>query len=366
MRIKTGSAGTRMFAGTSTGIPILVGICMLCCLAALSVIALMVRGGGYENLLMAFPENIHTPGLDIQKIEQVCEDEFLVTYEIPGTDRIKMNAADYSVTLIGTNSSYPHLMGYVNVAGSFFSKAAWDTQQKHAVLNQTAAAAIFGSYHVAGKTIKLKNGTWLITGVVADGDDVNNIIYVPSSVAGGAPHALAILMAGDSGVNEAYTKSILKTLGVHEAHYRIINTDTLSRIYGERVSVALMILFCMVFVCLCPPGLSKMNRGLAEYLDRLQYKTARDIITENRSDIIKKAVILLLLLAGAVIVLVLLLRILVICLGWRDTPSFSGLIQNEFLPKTTLFTNYHQWDIVLFIIFLLLAISVIIRISLKK
>jgi hypothetical protein len=114
-------------------------------------------------------------------------------------------------------------MGYMNVEGSFFSKKAWDAKQKHAVLNETAARTLFGSYRVAGKTIKLKDGIWLVTGVLADGDDENSIMYVPSSVTGGMPKSLVLLLAPDKGISEAYAKSVLKTLNIHESNYRFIN-----------------------------------------------------------------------------------------------------------------------------------------------
>jgi hypothetical protein len=320
--------------------------------------ALIVREGRYKNLLFAFPENIHTANLNIQKIEQLCEDDFLLTYEIPMADRVSINAAEYPVTVVGTNSYYPHLMGYVST-GAFFSGAAWEGRQKHAVLNETAAFTIFGSYRVAGKTIKLKGEVWLVTGVLTDGDDENSIIYVPSSVSGGTPKSLAVLTAPGRGIDEAYVKSVLKTLGIHEANYRIVNADRLSRVYGERVSAAVMVLFCVLFVCVCLPVLSKLYRGFAEYRATLQYKTYKDIVAENRGDLVKKAAAVFLLLTGAAIVLVLLPRILVILLGWRDAVFFSDTVSaDDFRAKIALLKEYHQLDKAVFGAFLLLTGSI--------
>ncbi|GHT59580.1 hypothetical protein FACS1894109_15780 [Spirochaetia bacterium] len=137
------------------------------------------------------------------------------------------------------------------------------------------------------------------------------------------------MLAPARGITAAYATNVLKTLGIHEGNYRIINAGVLSRIYHERVYAALMVLCCVLLICRFPRVLSKMNICIG--------------------------------IMGAAIVLILLRQILTICLGWRDAVSFGGLIQNEFLLKTAPLRNYYQWDAVLFAVFLFLAVSIIIR-----
>jgi hypothetical protein len=317
------------------------------------ITALLVRQGRYENLLLVFPKNLYAPKFDTQKIEQLCEDELLITYEIPGSETAKTLTAEAAVTLVGTNSYYPHLMGYTNIEGSFFSKAAWDGKQKHIVLNKAAAFALFGSYHITGKTVQLREAPWLVSGVLDDGDDENSIIYVPSSVNGGSPESLAVLLAPGMGIDESYTKGVLKTLGAGETNYRIVNADILSVICRERIFVAVKVLFCLLFFRVCPPVLSKVKRRFMEYRALLRRRNLKDIIMENRSAITGQTGMVLLLAAAAVILLDLLRGILLTCLGWRDALGLP--VSNDFEIKTALLKNYGQWNLVLFWAFLILA-----------
>ena len=129
--------------------------------------------------------------------------------------KISLPHGEFQAVVIGTNSSYSRLLLSVISEGSFFSKQAWSGRQRHAVLNEEEAYTIFGSRCITGNLFKIQNETWLVNGVINDGNDEQSRIYVPSSINGGGAGELLALMT-DNGYNEAYIKNSIKTLGVHE------------------------------------------------------------------------------------------------------------------------------------------------------
>jgi hypothetical protein len=166
----------------------------LVCTAGLGVLSLIAGAGHYDDLLLVFPENIHAPLISLQKIEQICEDEFPLTYELLRPERAATAIDGYAVTLVGVNRFYPRVLGFPMVEGSFFTQQAWDGKLRHAVLNEEGANVLFGSTRVSGQRVKIKGEVWIVSGVINDGDTEGRI-YVPSSLmaSGGASYLLALM-----------------------------------------------------------------------------------------------------------------------------------------------------------------------------
>ncbi|MDR2483491.1 MAG: ABC transporter permease, partial [Treponema sp.] len=196
------------------------------------------RPGGSGNLLLAVPAEPGAPRLDVTSIEQFCKDTFLLTYEVPEAARLSLAQAEYPVTLIGTNSAYPHVMGFPLAAGAFFSRAAWEGKRRLAVFNEQAAFTLFGSTAIAGNRFRLRGETWLVSGVIRDGDDENCRVYVPSSARGREVLALAALLNPSGGITEAAAKSRLKALGVREGNFAFYHLGDQERLLWERVLAA--------------------------------------------------------------------------------------------------------------------------------
>jgi hypothetical protein len=193
-------------------------------LSALSLAGLwllVLAGGktGYSHLLLALPSSPHSPSIGVKEIERFCEDELPLTYEIPRAERAAVSMKEYPVILLATNAVYQRLLGYPLTEGSFFSKQAWDRKERHAVLNEKAAFDLFGSRSITGALLKIRGETWIVSGVIRDGDEDECRVYVPSSVQGGEALFLLALINPQGGLSAAYIKNRLPSLGVREGDF---------------------------------------------------------------------------------------------------------------------------------------------------
>ncbi|MCL1906169.1 MAG: ABC transporter permease, partial [Clostridiales bacterium] len=163
--------------------PVFLALVAALLLAALAWLTLRCSDEGYSRLLLA--KSAAAPGLDTSLLEDFCKEEFLLTYETEQRATAQAHHYRLPVTLIGTNSCYGQILGYRMLSGGFFSAAAWQAGNREAVLNAAAAFQLFGGYQVVGQTFKLEGATWLIIGVLDDGQEETPRIYVPASVTGG-------------------------------------------------------------------------------------------------------------------------------------------------------------------------------------
>jgi len=302
-----------------------IALCLIPCLAALVITAFLA--GKDKDLFFVLPSGIGSPRFDVREIEAFSEKEFLLSYEIPGFEKVSLSHAEYPVTLIATNSSYPRILGFSMTEGAFFSKQAWTGKQRHAVLNEKAAFSIFGNNKIVGSRFRIRNDTWLVTGVVSDGDEDNARIYIPSSVRGGEAGALALV-----GMDEAYVKNSLKTLGIHEGNFNFIDLGAQCRLLWERAEAILLLFFALFFLSLLKPlvggfgnACSALKRDLARLYPGEILQRHRD-----RGSLYRAGFFALGLALFPTLALFLLLRLASVCLPWQDIPSLASLNQGFF------------------------------------
>jgi len=298
------------------------------CIGGLCVPAFLAKWG--KDLLLVLPKEINSPRIDVNEMESFIEDNFLLTYEIPGSDRLSLSNGEYPVTLIGTNSCYSRVLGLQMIEGSFFSARDWDGKQRQAVLNEKAAFDIFGSSRVVGNRFKIRNENWLVAGVINDVDDDHCRLYVPSSVRVVGANALMALTSG--GIDEAYVKNRLKALGIQEAAYNFINFGTIANLLWERVAVILLLFFALLFLSLLRPLALKFKAAFAVLKEELERRYIAQIFNEERKIILKPLLFALGLAIFPVLALFLFLRIASICLPWHDIPSLALISRELFYP----------------------------------
>jgi hypothetical protein len=302
--------------------------------SALLVIALLAQRGGYRDLLLIAPSSYFASTCNINTIEDFCKDKFLISYEIRGKGTIATGYASHAVVTIATNSIWPALNSRIMLNGSFFTKVAWDTKQRHIVLNKTAAFAIFGGDNITEKVIKMNGESWIVSGVIDDGDEENKNSYIPSSISGGAPTTLLALLDPAKGINTIYAAGALKSFGVHDTDHIVVNLDAAYKLYWERLIVALEAAFCVVFLVVFHKRFSRLGAIVKKLRDRSKWLYADRLFIEHVRDFFSIAGGALLLLAGVALCLVLLSRILADGLRWRDMPALKGaLTGNSFALK---------------------------------
>jgi hypothetical protein len=294
------------------------------CLAGLCVTAFLA--GKDKALFFVLPSGTGSTRFDVQAVEDFSEKHFLLTYEIPGAEKVSLSHAEYAVTVIATNSSYPGILGLRMLEGAFFSKQAWRGKQRYAVLNETAAFAIFGSANIVGSRFRIRNDTWLVTGIISDGDEDKARIYIPSSVRGGEAGALAL-----AGMDEAYARNSLKALGIQEGNFSFLNMAVIYGLLWERAEVVVLLFFAFLFLGLLKPligGLSIARLALRKDLVRLY---PGELLQKRGKSFYKMAFFALGLVLSPTLALFLFLRLASICLPWQDIPSLANL-NPEFFP----------------------------------
>lgn len=330
---------------------------------ALFTAAFLAGKDGKRNLLFVTPSQIGTHGIDVNRIEEFIETGFLITYEILSTERISLAYADFTVTLVRTNSCYPQIIKRGLSEGAFFSKQAWTGSQRHAVLNETAAFSIFGGVNITGRQFKIRGDTWIVTGVIDDGDKDASRVYVPSSIAGGNADNFLVLMSESAGLNETFIKNSLKSIGVHDTNYDFFAFDTRLNLFFERPQVVLCVFFGILFIYILIILARRLKNAFNDFKIKLNNHYLKQIFHENRKIAFKPIWLSALILLCPALSLSLFLHTVSIILPWQDIASLKGK-QDIFYPYIERLYNFDQVSGFLFIfslIFLCFSVIVFIR-----
>lgn len=296
-------------------------------LSALLGISIFIGREQHGNLLMAKPMEYVIPAYTYQKVEELCEDEFLITYETRKQAKVQAIQSEHMVVLISTNSCYPQIMNFLMVDGSFFTKSAWKAGNRHVVLNETAAFQLFGSVCPSGNRIKTAGETWIVTGVIEDHDEENANLYIPSSIGDTQIGALMVLMS--SGIGKEYVKSKLKQLDIYDTQYEITDLSAYSDALIQRFWVALKIALCIVMISFICFGMAILRQYFFDFKIKMERNYVHELIKKYDREFIKVAGIILSIFAGTVMLLVLSVQILADCLSWQEL-SLSALKTEEF------------------------------------
>lgn len=113
----------------------------------------------------------------------------VVAAEVRGQARVVFENNDTTVTYEGVPSEFFKVRTFKLAKGSFFGTDEVDSFSRVAIIGSELAKTLFGSRDPIGKTIRLKNTTLRVTGVLdvmgtgAFGIDQDNLILIPISVA---------------------------------------------------------------------------------------------------------------------------------------------------------------------------------------
>jgi hypothetical protein len=333
-------------------------IILILCIAGLCVPA--YRANRSADIFLALPAETSRRGIDINRIEDFIEDEFLITYEIPDSDKVSLSNGEYPVTVIGTNPCYPRVLGLPVIEGSFFSSGDWKGKQRLAVLNEKAAFDIFGSSRIAGNRFKMCSETrfaetWLVAGVIGDGDEDHCRLYVPSSIRDGEAIALMALTSG--GIDDAHIKNTLKTLGIMEGSYNFFYFETVEALLWERAAVILLLFSALFFLSLLRPLAGKFKASFAVLKGDLERRYPEQVLREDQKIILKPALYALGLALFPCSSLFLFLRLAAVCLPWQDIPSLAYINRGLFYPHLERLCDYEFASRLLFFISLAVVVG---------
>ncbi|MDR1837168.1 MAG: ABC transporter permease [Treponema sp.] len=302
---------------------IFLGLALILCFGGLCVPVFLARQE--KNLLLALPKETGRPGIDMFDMEEFSKKEFLLTCEIPCPERVSLSYAEFPVTMTETSASYAQIMKFPITEGSFFSYQAWAGKLRHAVLNEKAAITIFGSGSIAGNRFSIRNETWIVTGVIKDGNNKKSIIYVPSSIRGTKADALA-MMVSDT-MDETYMKNSLKTLRIMESDFDFIDFNSQIRLIWERITVLLLCFAGFLFLSMLMPLITMLKKAWLELKNEFDHFYLREVFQNNKILIVKNVLPALGLALLSALTLILFVNITTICLPWQDIPSIGRFNQ---------------------------------------
>jgi len=336
-------------------------ICLFLCISVLCVTVFLA--GNEKNLLIALPNNIGSPKVNVYEIDDFNNNNFLLTYEILHSERVNLIYSEFPVTLAGTTSNYPQIMKYVMIEGSFFQNTAWTGKLKQAVLNEKAAFTLFGSNSVTGNRFKIHNDTWLVTGVIRDNEDGCRI-YIPSSVKGTEAGAFAMTIS--SQYDETYIKNSLKTIDVREGDFDFINFSAQLKRLQERIIVLLLVFTVILLLTVYIYLLTKTRNTGKILINELSVSYPAEILQKKRRLLMKSTIPVLGIVFIPVMILIIIISITGICLSWQDIVSIEKLNTGIFYYQLNKFYTLNMISQFFFIFFLLIICVIFIYVLFMK
>jgi len=135
--------------------------------------------GRFNDLLYVVPKTAEMRELSGDKLEEINGESLILSYEILSNVRVDALNAVYDCVLVRTNYTYNYLFNHPIISGGFFAQDAQEQGRATAVLSLSAANSIFGNSNVYGKSITINTIKYTVVGVIDDGNDDENRIYVP-------------------------------------------------------------------------------------------------------------------------------------------------------------------------------------------
>lgn len=291
----------------------LVFLCILS-LAGLLFLAIQAEKKQYQDLIIAVPDGSGFPSLDLNKINEICNEEIAITYDIRKRVIAETTNSKHSVTLIGTNSSYAEVAGLQTVMGSFWSGEAWNMRSRYVILNEPTAFQLFGSSSIIGNTVKLDGELWMVTGIVKDGNKKNKMAYVPASAITGSPE---VLMAKTEGGTGAVLNG-LSRLGIYESNSRVIDVSAVALLFWQQFCVSVYLAIILLSCVFCCKRIALLGEHFGVIRLRYQIMYPDELIIKSRRELRQMACQGLSVLLSGMISLLLARQILQMALGWKD------------------------------------------------
>jgi len=286
---------------------------------------------GGKSQLLAEPSAVGINGTGIGYIEDFLDEySTLVTYEIRRQSSARAVRQGHNMTVIGTNSVYAAVMGYPITDGGFFTGDAYRSGAREAVLNELAAAALFGGGRLYGSPIYINGELWTVVGVMIDDGDAENI-YVPAtselmnsaagaSGQGAAAGSLMVLLKGYGAAEAATAVNNLKNLGVTENSYTFKRLGKAAASLGEMADVALRFALALLLFAFGWRSALAAYRIIGDAYAASVDTGVHAPDSRGKARVLRAAVHIVLLIACAAAFLALARRIVEICVTWQEIP----------------------------------------------
>lgn len=226
--------------------------------------------------------------------------------EVRGQAKIVYGNNDSTVTYEGTSEDFFSMRNFKTVKGSVFTRADVDSLNRVVVLGSEIATTLFGEKNPIGKSVRLKDITFRVIGVLEKkglgpfGVDQDNLVLMPVTTAQkqmlGIDFYNVITIQASDAYNIAFATSRIEKILRH--NHRITDPDkddftirtqedALS-LLGNVTSILTIFLTSIAFISLIVGGIGIMNIMLVSVIERTKEIGLRKAVGATNADILQQ------------------------------------------------------------------------------
>lgn len=229
-----------------------------------------------------------------------------VAPDVRGQAKVVFENNDMTVTYEGTSGDFFPIRNFNTQQGYVFTNADVDSYNRVAVIGSEVAKNLFGVRDPIGKSIRLKDITFRVVGVLEKkgigpfGIDQDSLVVIPLSIAQkqmlGIDYYNTILVQASDSYNIEFTKSRITSV-LRQNHmvtdpdkddFSIRTQEDALALLGNITSVMTLFLTSIAFISLIVGGIGIMNIMLVSVIERTREIGLRKAVGATNRDIMQQ------------------------------------------------------------------------------
>lgn len=226
--------------------------------------------------------------------------------EVRGQAKIVFENNDTTVTYTGTTQDFFSIRNFKTTSGYPFTNSDVDSLNRVAVIGSEIAKTLFGSRDPIGKSVRLKDISFRVVGVLEQkglgpfGVDQDNLVLIPISIAQkqmlGIDHYNVITVQASDAYNIEFTQARITTI-LRQNHritdpdkddFTIRTQEDALALLGSITSILTVFLTSIAFISLVVGGIGIMNIMLVSVVERTKEIGLRKAVGATNKDILQQ------------------------------------------------------------------------------